>query len=78
LAYATAHLRDRLWIRIALVLAVAVGYGVAIELLQGLHPDRHLSAADALANVAGALLASGWFLLESRIRYRRLRRLPSP
>jgi VanZ family protein len=40
-------------------LAVAVVlFGIAIELLQGLTPERQPDPLDALANVAGALL--GW------------------
>ncbi|QGX94848.1 hypothetical protein EI982_08620 [Haloplanus rallus] len=72
LAYATAHLRDRLWMRIILVLAIAVGYGLLIESIQWFQPNRYFSLGDALANVLGAVLASGWFLLESRLRYQLL------
>jgi len=69
LAYATAHLRDRIWTRTAVVLVLAVGYGLLIEGLQGTQPGRYTSLGDALANVVGALLASAWFLVERRLRY---------
>ncbi|WP_353635025.1 VanZ family protein [Halobacterium sp. NMX12-1] len=69
LAYATAHLRDRIWTRIAVVLVLAVGYGLLIEGIQGTQPNRYASLNDALANVIGALLASAWFLIERRLRY---------
>ncbi|MUV59815.1 VanZ family protein [Halobacterium sp. CBA1126] len=69
LAYATVHLRDHIWTRIAAVLALAVGYGLLIEGLQGTQPGRYASLGDALANVIGALLASVWFFVERRLRY---------
>lgn len=69
LAYATVHVRDRIWTRIAVVLVLAVGYGLLIEGLQGTQPGRYASLGDALANVIGALLASAWFLVERRLRY---------
>jgi len=72
LAYATANLRDRLWRRITLVLAIAIGYGLLIESVQWFQPNRYFSLGDALANVGGAVLASAWFLLESRLRYIRI------
>ncbi|MCD2204888.1 VanZ family protein [Halobacterium sp. KA-6] len=69
LAYATVHLRDRFWTRIALVLALAVGYGLFIEGIQATQPNRYASLSDALANVVGALLASTWFFVERHLRY---------
>jgi VanZ family protein len=69
LAYATAHLRDVIWKRTAVVLVLAVSYGLLIEGLQGIQPGRYASLGDALANVVGALLASIWFLIERRLRY---------
>jgi VanZ family protein len=52
-------------------LAVAVVlFGIAIELLQGLTPDRQPDLLDALANTAGALL--GWLaarLLPNPLRH---------
>jgi len=69
LAYATAHLRDTIWKRTAVVLVLAVGYGLLIEGLQGTQPGRYASLGDAIANVIGALLASAWFLVERRLRY---------
>ena len=69
LAYATVHLRDRFWTRIALVLALSVGYGLLIEGIQATQPNRYASLSDALANVVGALLASTWFFVERHLRY---------
>lgn len=69
LAYATAHLRDTIRKRTAVVLVLAVGYGLLIEGLQGTQPGRYASLGDALANVIGALLASTWFLVERRLQY---------
>nr|WJK64090.2 VanZ family protein [Halobacterium salinarum] len=64
LAYATAHRRDTILTRIAVVLVLAVGYGLLIEGLQATQPGRHPSLNDALANTIGALLASAWFVVE--------------
>ena len=69
LAYATTHLRETIRKRMLLVLSIAIAYGVLLELLQGLQPQRYLSLGDALANVVGTLLASLWFGIESRVRY---------
>lgn len=72
LAYATANWRDLPYRRAVAVLAVAIGYGVLIEIAQATVPYRQFSYGDMLANAAGASLAIGWLLLESRIRYRRI------
>ena len=69
LAYATTHLKEKAQKRILLVVSIAIAYGLVLELLQGLQPQRYLSIADALANVVGTLLASLWFGIESRVRY---------
>ncbi|MDL0128071.1 MULTISPECIES: VanZ family protein [Halobacterium] len=69
LAYATAHRRDTILTRIAVVLVLAVGYGLLIEGLQATQPGRHPSLNDALANTIGALLASAWFVVERGVRY---------
>lgn len=71
LAYATAHWRAHPYRRAALVVGVAVGFGVAIEFVQAPLPYRQYSPADMLVNVVGALLVSLWFLLERRVRYER-------
>lgn len=68
LAYATVRVRPRRR-RVALVVGLAVAYGLLIELLQLPQPTRYTSAADALANAVGAVLASAWFFVESRLRY---------
>lgn len=73
LAYATAHLRGESWRRVTLVIALAVGYGLLIEGLQGVHPNRYASHGDALANTTGALLAGAWFVVERHLRYVQLR-----
>lgn len=71
LAYATAGWRNSPYRRAAVVVGVAVGYGVLIELLQAPLPYRRFSLADAAVNVVGAAAVTLWFLLERRIRYRR-------
>jgi len=68
LAYATAQLRPKRR-RIALVIGLAVVYGLLIEGLQLPQPTRYASLADALANLVGVLLASLWFVIESRLQY---------
>lgn len=69
LAYATANESLQFRRRVLLVLGVAAGYGFLVEGVQAFQPGRYASLGDALANVLGVLLASAWFLLESRIRY---------
>ncbi len=71
-AYATANWRDRPSRRALAVVVATVAYGVLIEFAQLAVPYRQFSPADMLANAAGALLVVGWFLLEARIRYRRV------
>ena len=73
-AYATVHYRDRPLVRGALVLGGTLGVGLAIELTQGLSPERYFGWGDLLANGVGVLLASVWFLLERRIHFVRVRR----
>ena len=72
LAYATAHWRDRPYRRAAIVLGVAVGYGLLMELVQAPLSNRYFSLADALANALGASLVVVWFLVERRVNYRRV------
>ena len=72
LAYATAHWRDQPYRRAAIVFGVAVCYGLLMEFVQGPLPNRYFSLADALANALGASLVVVWFLVERRIRYRRI------
>jgi len=74
LAYATT---DWQWStrRLALlVLGVTVVYGVGIEAWQSFLPERYFSMGDAYANALGAVLASPWFLLRSRLSFVPLRR----
>lgn len=72
LAYATATWRPGSSRRVLAVLAVTIGYGVVIELVQAAVPYRYFSPLDMGANAAGALLVLGWFGLEARVRYRRV------
>ena len=69
LAYATAASELRSPRRVLLVLGGAVLLGAGIELLQGRLPDRYFSYGDMIANAIGAVLASVWFLLETRFEY---------
>ncbi|WP_368281139.1 VanZ family protein [Halorussus rarus] len=69
LAYATVESRDRPRRRIGGVLATALLFGLAIELVQGPLPMRYYSVADLLANCIGASLVVPWFLVESQVRY---------
>jgi len=53
---------------VAVLAALAVGYGGAIELLQGLVASRSLSGADALANTVGAVGGGAlWLALTGRV-----------
>jgi len=53
---------------VAVLVALAVGYGGGIELLQGLVVSRSLSAADAVANTAGAVIGGAlWLTLTTRV-----------
>lgn len=74
LIYATATGPRSPRYRITISLGAAVAFGVLIELLQGPLPNRYFSYADMLANALGALLASGWFLVEARLEYVRIPR----
>lgn len=69
LIYATAAGRRETPHRIALSIGVAMAFGVLIELLQGPLPHRYFSYGDMLANALGALLATGWFLVETHLEY---------
>lgn len=69
LAYATT---DWAWPtrRLALlVFCVTVAYGVGIEAWQAFLPGRYFSLGDAYANALGALLASPWYLVRSRLSF---------
>lgn len=74
LLYATAPGRESRTRRAVLTIGTTVAFGVLIEVLQGPIPYRYFSLADLLANALGALLATGWFLLEARLEYVRFPR----
>lgn len=69
LAYATAATPFDRWRRSMFVVAAAILFGVAIELLQAPLPDRYFSTLDILANAFGASIGSVWFLAETRLEY---------
>ena len=71
-AYATANWRHHPYRRALAVLVATVGYGVLIEFAQAAVPYRQFSLADMGANAAGAFLVIGWFVVEARVRYRRV------
>lgn len=73
LAYAIADWDLEARTALALVITLVVAYGVGIELLQGLRPNRHLSAADAYANALGAVLVAPWFWLRRSLAFVPLR-----
>jgi VanZ family protein len=57
------------WRRASVVFAVAVGFGLLIELTQGLTPDRYMALDDAVANTLGVLLSTVWYALEPRLEF---------
>lgn len=69
LAYATVEFADRSLRRLALVVLLAVGYGIAVELLQAPLPDRYYSLADMLANALGAAVVLPWLAAERVVEY---------
>lgn len=69
LAYATT---DWEWStkRLAVfVLGSTVVYGVGIELWQAFLPGRYFSLLDAYANSLGAVIASPWYVVRSRVSF---------
>lgn len=68
LAYATADWDWPRWRLAALVVGLAVTYGLVIEGIQGPLPHRYLSPADAVANAVGGLLVLPWFLVRPWLR----------
>lgn len=67
LAYATAD-----WQRPRLVLALGVivvvtGYGLGIEGVQALQPDRYFTWSDATANAIGGLFVLPWFAVRPSV-----------
>lgn len=70
LAYATGSTAEpRSFAAVAGIFLAAAAYGVGIEAVQALAPERHPSALDALANTVGALAVVPWTLVESRLEY---------
>ncbi|WP_152421082.1 VanZ family protein [Natronolimnohabitans innermongolicus] len=55
--------------KMILVVAVATGYGAAIEVGQAFVPERHASLADVVINGLAATLSLAWYALESRARF---------
>jgi VanZ family protein len=73
LAYASVDWSlDRRW-AIAFVLGTTVAYGVGIELVQGLVPERYTSAGDAYANALGAVLVAPWYLVRPYLSFEPIR-----
>lgn len=69
LAYATVDYRDHPRRRGVAVFCLAVGFGMCIELLQGMLSYRYFGWGDMLANMLGAALVALWFPIERQIRY---------
>ncbi|MBV0924933.1 VanZ family protein [Halomicroarcula limicola] len=69
LVYATTDWSlERRWTALTVV-AVAVLYGIGIEVGQSFRPDRYLSLGDAYANAVGALLVTPWYLLRRYVTF---------
>ena len=78
LAYAVAH-RDLPTARKALlVFAVAMAYGVAMELGQLFQPARTAALADVTVNALGAAIGLQWYALEPRARFVPVREVALP
>ena len=78
LAYVTVEWQSRRVLRGGGVLGIALAFGFAIELVQGVLPMRYYSHIDLLANMLGASLVVPWFVLERRVRYVPLRHPERP
>ncbi|WP_418282448.1 VanZ family protein [Halorubrum sp. DTA98] len=75
LAYALHDSRWPDWQVLIVVFAVAVGYGVAIELLQSTVPSRTFDRTDMVVNAFGAVVAVGcWRVIDRYVRFGRLAR----
>jgi VanZ family protein len=72
LAYALADGTQPRPHRAATVFVLAAGFGLGIELVQGLVAYRHMGPGDALANAVGAGLSLAWYLLEPRVAFVRV------
>lgn len=69
LAYATARSELGSTRRLLAIVGIAIGYGIAIELLQAPLPDRYFSYADMAANALGAILGLAYLVVEARVPY---------
>ena len=69
LAYATVEYQPRHRLRTALVWGLAVGVGLAVELLQSVVAYRFFTLGDLVANAVGAGLILIWFRVERSLRY---------
>jgi len=72
LAYALADGTQPRPHRAATVFVLAAGFGLGIELVQGLVAYRYMGPGDALANAVGAGLSLAWYLLEPRVAFVRV------
>lgn len=75
LAYAVADRELPLSRKALLVFAVAMSYGVAMELGQLFRPERTAALADVAINAVGASIALQWYHLERRARFVSVREL---
>jgi VanZ family protein len=69
LAYALSDGDQSRAARAATVFALAVGFGIGLELVQGTVPHRTMAFDDAVANALGAALSLAWYLLEPRVEF---------
>lgn len=75
LAYALADSPRPGWQLLVVVFGIAVGYGLLLELIQGLLPRRTMSGSDVFVNALGASVAVvGWRMLRRYVRFYRLKR----
>lgn len=71
-AYATAVWRRTAHSRAVAVLLAVLGFGLAIELVQGTIPSRDFSSLDLVANLIGVGLGAIWFIAENYVAYRQV------
>lgn len=69
LAYAVADREASIARKALVVFAVAMAYGIAMEVGQSFRPERTASLVDVAANAAGAGIALHWYALERRARF---------
>ena len=68
LAYAVADREASIARKALVVFAVAMAYGIAMEVGQSVLPERTTSLVDIAANAVGAGIALHWYALERRAR----------